>query len=73
MRPVPALAVLEGSGLSKTTRVVHLLPADAQAALDRRDIAAYAAPINTGPLLVVRGDIRSSTARRTTRGSRAAR
>jgi sulfonate transport system substrate-binding protein len=49
------LATLEANGLSKSTRVVHLLPSDAQAALERGDIAAYAAPINTGPLLVAKG------------------
>jgi sulfonate transport system substrate-binding protein len=49
------LATLEANGLAKTTRVIHLLPSDAQAALERGDIAAYAAPINTGPLLVAKG------------------
>jgi len=49
------LATLEVNGLSRTTRVVHLLPSDAQAALERGDIAAYAAPINTGPLLLAKG------------------
>ena len=49
------LATLDANGLSKSTRVIHLLPSDAQAALERGDIAAYAAPINTGPLLVAKG------------------
>lgn len=49
------LGLLQESGLSKAVTVVHLLPRDAQAALERGDIAAYAAPVGSGPLLVSQG------------------
>lgn len=46
--------LLEKALTDKVT-LIHLLPADAQAALDRGDVAAYAAPAQTAPLLVARG------------------
>lgn len=42
-------------GLTEKVTLIHLLPADAQAALDRGEVAAYAAPVQTAPLLVARG------------------
>jgi len=47
--------LLAEKGLSSKVTLVHLLPADAQAALDRGDIAAYAAPVQSAPLLVKNG------------------
>lgn len=42
-------------GLDKDVKVVHLLPADAEAALARGDIEAYAYPTGFGPLLISKG------------------
>jgi NitT/TauT family transport system substrate-binding protein/sulfonate transport system substrate-binding protein len=42
-------------GLKDKVKFAHLLPADAQAALDHGDIAAYAAPAQTAPLFVAKG------------------
>jgi sulfonate transport system substrate-binding protein len=47
--------LLAERGLSGKVTLVHLLPADARAALDRGEIAAYAAPVQTAPLLVSQG------------------
>jgi sulfonate transport system substrate-binding protein len=47
--------LLEQKGLSGKVTLVHLLPADAQAALERGDVAAYASPSSTAPLLVSKG------------------
>jgi sulfonate transport system substrate-binding protein len=44
-------------GLSGKVTLAHLLPGDAQAALERGDIAAYAAPAQTAPLLVRGGAV----------------
>lgn len=49
------LGLLQESGLAKEVTVVHMLPRDAQAALERGDIAAFAAPSGTGPLLLSKG------------------
>lgn len=49
------MGLLEEEGLSDNVTVVHLLPRDAEPALERGDIAAYAAPVGTGPLLVSKG------------------
>lgn len=49
------LGLLDEAGLRGRVTIVHLLPRDAEAALTRGEIAAYAAPIGTGPLLVQRG------------------
>jgi sulfonate transport system substrate-binding protein len=42
-------------GFKDKVKFAHLLPADAQAALDHGDIAAYAAPAQTAPLFVAKG------------------
>lgn len=47
--------LLAERGLLSKVTLVHLLPADAQAALERGDVAAYAAPASTAPLLVAKG------------------
>lgn len=49
------LGLLDETGLAGKVAVVHLLPRDAEAALTRGDIAAYAAPTGVGPLLIERG------------------
>lgn len=49
------LGLLQETGLSQQVTVVHMLPRDAQAALERGDIAAFAAPAGTGPLLLSKG------------------
>ena len=41
--------------LSNQVKFAHLLPSDAAAALERGDIAAYAAPIASAPLMVAKG------------------
>lgn len=47
--------LLEAKGLKGKVTLIHLLPADAQAALERGDVAAYASPVSTAPLLVRKG------------------
>lgn len=47
--------LLQDQGLSGKVTLVHLLPAEAQAALERGDVAAYASPASTAPLLVSKG------------------
>ncbi|OXM87494.1 ABC transporter substrate-binding protein [Paenibacillus rigui] len=42
-------------GLDKDVKVVHLLPADGEAALARGDIEAYAYPTGFGPLVIGKG------------------
>jgi len=42
-------------GLNDSVKFAHLLPSDAAAALERGDIAAYAAPVQTAPLMVGKG------------------
>lgn len=49
------LGLLKESGLQKSVKVVHMLPRDGEPALERGAVAAFAAPINTGPLLESRG------------------
>lgn len=49
------MGLLQESGIAPQVTVVHLLPGDAQAALERGEIAAYAAAIGSGPLLVSKG------------------
>lgn len=49
------LGLLEENGLKDKVEVVHMLPPDAQTALENGDIAAYAAPTYTGPRLVKNG------------------
>lgn len=49
------LGALKEAGILKTTRVVHMLPRDGEPALEKGSVAAFAAPIDTGPLLASRG------------------
>jgi sulfonate transport system substrate-binding protein len=49
------MGVLQASGLTDDVTIVHLFARDAQAALDRGELAAYAAPVGTGPLLLSKG------------------
>ncbi len=49
------LGLLQESGLTQDVTVVHLLPRDAQVALERGDVAAFAAPTGLGPLLLSKG------------------
>ncbi|MBD3886203.1 ABC transporter substrate-binding protein [Phormidium tenue FACHB-886] len=49
------IGLLQEAGIDKDVTVVHLYPKDAEAALERGDIAAYAAPVGTGPLLLAKG------------------
>lgn len=45
-------SLLKEQGLDKDVKILHLLPADGEAALSRGDIAAYAYPTGFGPLLL---------------------
>ncbi len=49
------LGLLQKNGIAEQVTVVHLLPSVAQAALERGDVAAIAAPTGTGPILVSKG------------------
>lgn len=49
------VGLLEKKGLKNDVTITHLLPNDAEAALARGDIAAFAAPTTHGPLLVEKG------------------
>ncbi|MES2398717.1 MAG: ABC transporter substrate-binding protein [Pseudomonadota bacterium] len=49
------LGLLKENGLQKKVRVVHMLPRDGEPALEKGAVAAFAAPINTGPTLASRG------------------
>jgi ABC-type nitrate/sulfonate/bicarbonate transport system substrate-binding protein len=49
------LGVLKEEDLEKNTKVLHILPSDAEAALARGDIAAYAFPSGVGPLVLEKG------------------
>lgn len=49
------LGLLKENGLQKKVKVVHMLPRDGEPALEKGAVAAFAAPINTGPTLVARG------------------
>jgi len=49
------IGLLKEQGLDKDVKVLHLLPADAEAALARGDIAAFAYPTGFGPLLLQKG------------------
>lgn len=48
-------SLLKDQGLDKDVKILHLLPADGEAALSRGDIAAYAYPTGFGPLLLKKG------------------
>lgn len=47
--------VLKEKGLDKDVKIVSMLSSDAEAALERNDIAAYAFPTNSGPLIKSKG------------------
>ncbi|MBW4636227.1 MAG: ABC transporter substrate-binding protein [Iphinoe sp. HA4291-MV1] len=49
------IGLLQKSGIADQVTVVHLLPNEAQAALERGDVAAIAASTGTGPLLQSKG------------------
>jgi len=49
------LGLLKEAKLLNAVKVVHMLPRDGEPALERGAVAAFAAPINTGPLLASRG------------------
>lgn len=49
------LGTLKEAGILKTTKVVYMLPRDGEPALEKGAIAAFAAPIDTGPLIASRG------------------
>ncbi|MCX7276669.1 MAG: ABC transporter substrate-binding protein [Burkholderiales bacterium] len=49
------LGLLKEAGILKTTKVVYMLPRDGEVGLEKGSVAAFAAPINTGPLLASRG------------------
>jgi sulfonate transport system substrate-binding protein len=49
------IGVLKEKGLEKDVKVVNMLSSDAEAALGRNDIAAYAFPTNSGPLIKSKG------------------
>lgn len=49
------IGLLQKSGISDRVTVIHLLPSEAQAALERGDVAAIAASTGTGPLLQAKG------------------
>ncbi|MEH7072907.1 ABC transporter substrate-binding protein [Neobacillus drentensis] len=47
--------VLKEKGLDKDVKIVNMLTSDAEAALKRNDIAAFAFPTNSGPLIKSKG------------------
>jgi sulfonate transport system substrate-binding protein len=49
------IGVLKEKGLDKDVKIVNMLSSDAEAALNRNDIAAYAFPTNSGPLIKSKG------------------
>ncbi|HWK61369.1 MAG TPA: ABC transporter substrate-binding protein [Eoetvoesiella sp.] len=49
------LGLLKEAGILKTTNVVYMLPRDGAPALEKKSIAAFAAPIDNGPLLIAKG------------------
>jgi sulfonate transport system substrate-binding protein len=49
------VGVLKEKGLDKDVKIVNMLSSDAEAALGRDDIAAYAFPTNSGPLIKSKG------------------
>lgn len=49
------LGLLKEEDLEKSAKVLHILPSDAEAALARGDIAAYAFPSGVGPLVLEKG------------------
>ena len=49
------IGLLKEAGILKTTKIAYMLPRDGGPALEKKAIAAFAAPIGTGPLLAARG------------------
>lgn len=49
------IGALKQAGIQKSTKVVYMLPRDGEPALEKAAIAAFAAPINMGPLLASKG------------------
>lgn len=49
------IGVLKDKGLEKDVKIVSMLSSDAEAAFNRNDIAAYAFPTNSGPLIKSKG------------------
>ncbi len=49
------IGLLQKAGISDRVKVIHMLPSEAQAALERGDVAAIAASTGTGPLLKAKG------------------
>lgn len=49
------LGLLKEAGILEPTKIVYMLPRDGGPALERKSIAAFAAPIGAGPLLAGRG------------------
>ncbi|MDX3896117.1 ABC transporter substrate-binding protein [Pusillimonas sp.] len=49
------IGLLKEAGILKSTKIVYMLPRDGGPALEKKSIAAFAAPIGTGPLLASRG------------------
>ncbi len=49
------LGLLKNAGILKTTNIVYMLPRDGAPALEKKSIAAFAAPIDNGPLLIAKG------------------
>ncbi|EIJ82249.1 family 3 extracellular solute-binding protein [Bacillus methanolicus PB1] len=49
------IGLLKEKGLDKDVKIVNMLASDAEAALERKDIAAYAFPTNSGPLIKSKG------------------
>ncbi|ROT46199.1 ABC transporter substrate-binding protein [Pusillimonas sp. NJUB218] len=49
------IGLLKGAGILKSTKIVYMLPRDGGPALEKKAVAAFAAPIGMGPLLAARG------------------
>ena len=49
------VGLLKLKGLDKDVKIVNMASSDAEAALNRKDIAAYAFPTNSGPLIQSKG------------------
>lgn len=49
------LGLLKEAGILESTKIVYMLPRDGGPALEKKAIAAFAAPIGAGPLLAGRG------------------
>lgn len=49
------IGLLKEAGILRSTKIVYMLPRDGGPALEKKSIAAFAAPIGMGPLLAARG------------------